>query len=83
MKKKAVHIVSETRTFYFNNGFSVRFEPPSRYDAAISTTKSRATLYDAHGRMVDYLLESCSVRDTKECREIAVRIYEGFCGVYF
>lgn len=69
--------------FYFNNGFSVRFEQPSKDDAQLVTAKSRATLYDAHGRMIDYLLESFSVQNTKACREVAVRIYEGFRGVYF
>lgn len=74
-----VRIVSETRTFYLSNGYSVRFEPPSIEDRK-AFAKSRATLYNPHGKMVDYLLEAFSVRDTKYCRKLAVDIYECFCG---
>ena len=75
---KPVRVVSETRTFYLSNGYSVRFEPPARGDAKLS--KSRATLYNPYGRMVDYLLEGFSVMDSKRCRKIAVAIYKCFCG---
>ena len=74
--KKPVEIVSETRTFYLSNGYSVRFEPPLREDSASLTARSRATLYNPHGRMVDYLLEAFSVKNTKLCRKIAVDMYK-------
>lgn len=84
MKKKAVYIVSETRTFYFNNGYSVRFEPPSKDDIK-AHARARATLYDSHGRMVDYMLEGAgfNIQDTRMCKRLAVDIYECFRDMYF
>lgn len=74
--KKPVEIASETRTFYLNNGYFVKFEP-----APVKATlaRAKATLYNPRGREVDYLLESFPVRDTKRCRKIAVEIYKLFC----
>lgn len=84
MKKKAVYIVSETRTFYLSNGFSVKFEEPSRDDEKVHA-KAHVSLYDSHGRMVDYLLEGegFDIQNTKMCEKLAVDIYECFKDMYF
>lgn len=84
MKKKSIYIVSETRTYHLSNGFSVKFEPPSRDDVK-ALAKSRVTLYDSHGRMVDYMLEGAgfNIQDTRMCKRLAVDIYECFKDMYF
>lgn len=84
MRRKPIYIVSETRTFYLSNGYSVRFEPPS-IEERRAHAKTRVTLYDKHGRMIDYMLEGegFNIRDTKMCRELAVEICEYFLEMYF
>ena len=79
MRRKPVYIVTETRTFYLSNGYSVRFEVPSIEERRVCA-KTRATLYDKHGRMIDYMLEGegFNIRDTQMCRKLAVEICEYF-----
>lgn len=84
MRRKPIYIVTETRTFYLSNGYSVRFEVPSIEERRVCA-KTRATLYDKHGRMIDYMLEGegFNIRDTQMCRKLAVEICEYFLEMYF